>query len=134
MVKVGSSQIARTLKRLRRRNPKHAPAQHDAGLATEVLIWESELRAIAAEARLWNIETGGDLFGMSTGLPRISLATIAGQNATRDETHFRLDVAYVRRIADELADDWHLRYLGDWHSHHRLGLRKPSSGDVRRIL
>jgi len=29
--------------------------------------------------------------------------------------------------------DWGLRYFGDWHSHHRLGLIEPSSGDRRRI-
>lgn len=33
-----------------------------------------------------------------------------------------------------MAADWALRYFGDWHSHHRLGLSAPSGGDRRRIV
>jgi hypothetical protein len=33
-----------------------------------------------------------------------------------------------------MATDWALRYFGDWHSHHRLGLSAPSSGDRKRIV
>jgi hypothetical protein len=98
-----------------------------------LLIWESELRAIAAEAGAWTIETGGDLFGRWQGTPTVFLATKAGPNAQRDNAHFRLDVDYLRQLSEPLAADWALRYFGDWHSHHRLGLTAPSSGDRRRI-
>lgn len=63
----------------------------------------------------------------------VFLATKAGPKAQRDNTHFRLDVDYLRQLSGPLADDWALRYFGDWHSHHRLGLSAPSSGDRRRI-
>jgi hypothetical protein len=98
-----------------------------------LVIWESELRAIAAEAAAWSVETGGDLFGRWQGDPTVFLATKAGPNAQRDNAHFRLDVDYLRQLSEPLAADWALRYFGDWHSHHRLGLSAPSSGDRKRI-
>lgn len=99
-----------------------------------LLTWESELRAIGEEAARWSIETGGDLFGLWGPNPTIYLATRTGPHAVRDRAHFRLDVDYLRRLSATLAADWGLRYLGDWHSHHRLGLTAPSPGDCRRIF
>jgi hypothetical protein len=113
----------------------HAPVTPPARQASQktVVIWESELRAIAAESAAWTVETGGDLFGRWQGDPAVFLATKAGPNAQRDNAHFRLDVDYLRQLSEPLAADWALRYFGDWHSHHRLGLSAPSSGDRRRI-
>lgn len=101
--------------------------------AAVLITWESELRAIAAEASAWTVETGGDLFGRWQGNPTVFLATRAGPKAQRDNAHFRLDVDYLRQLSEPLAAHWALRYFGDWHSHHRLGLSAPSSGDRRRI-
>lgn len=98
-----------------------------------LVIWESELRAIANEAAAWTVETGGDLFGRWQGTPIVFLVTKAGPKAQRSNAHFRLDVDYLRELSGPLAEDWALRYFGDWHSHHRLGLIEPSSGDRRRI-
>ena len=98
-----------------------------------VITWESELRAIAADASAWSVETGGDLFGRWHDVPIIFLATKAGPNARRDRAHFRLDVEYLRHLSEILATNWGLRYFGDWHSHHRLGLSAPSRGDRHRI-
>lgn len=99
-----------------------------------LVTWESELRAIAAEASAWTIETGGDLFGRWQDVPTVFLATKAGPAAQRDHAHFRLDVDYLRDLSEALASSWGLRYFGDWHSHHRLGLSAPSGGDRRRII
>lgn len=99
-----------------------------------LVTWESELRAIAAETSAWSVETGGDLFGRWQDVPTVFLATKAGPNAQRDNTHFRLDVEYLRGLSEDVANDWSLRYFGDWHSHHRLGLAAPSGGDRKRIL
>ncbi len=99
-----------------------------------LVTWESELRAIAAEASAWSIETGGDLFGRWQDIPTVLFASKAGPNAKRDHTHFRLDVDYLRDLSETMANDWALRYFGDWHSHHRLGLSAPSGGDRRRII
>jgi transcriptional regulator with XRE-family HTH domain len=119
--------IQRLARFLNRRYPPKAPRG-------TLVTWESELRAIAAEASAWSIETGGDLFGRWNEAPIISLATKAGPNAQRNNAHFRLDVDYLRELSEILATDWALRYFGDWHSHHRLGLSAPSGGDQKRIL
>ena len=108
------------------------PARPRAG-AGVLVTWESELRAIAAEASVWTVETGGDLFGRWQANPTVFLATKAGPKAERKKAHFRLDVDYLRLLSEPLAAQWALRYFGDWHSHHRLGLSAPSSGDRRRI-
>lgn len=99
-----------------------------------LVTWESELRAIAAEASAWSIETGGDLFGRWHDVPMVLLATKAGPAAQRNHAHFRLDVDYLRQLSEVMATDWALRYFGDWHSHHKLGLSAPSGGDRRRIV
>ena len=100
---------------------------------TFVAIYESELQAIGLESSSWETETGGDLFGVWQTIPIIYLATRAGQKAIRDNTHFRLDVDYLIKISSELSREWGLRYFGDWHSHHKLGLHSPSVGDRDRI-
>lgn len=96
-------------------------------------IYESELQAIGLESSRWERETGGDLFGVWQDIPTIYLATRAGQKALRNSAHFRLDVDYLIKISSELSAEWGLRYFGDWHSHHRLGLHSPSAGDRNRI-
>lgn len=114
------------------RSIRSAPLGAVGGAAT-LIIWESELRAIAIETSAWTIETGGDLFGRWQSAPIVFLATKAGPKAQRGNAHFRLDVDYLRQLSEPLATDWALRYFGDWHSHHRLGLLEPSSGDRKRI-
>lgn len=96
-------------------------------------IYESELQAIGLESSSWETETGGDLFGAWQDIPIIYLATRAGQKAIRDNAHFKLDVDYLIKISSELSSEWGLRYFGDWHSHHNLGLHSPSTGDRERI-
>ncbi len=119
--------IQRLAKFISRRSKPQAPRGF-------LVTWESELRAIAAEATAWSIETGGDLFGRWHDVPTVLLATKAGPAATRDHAHFRLDVDYLRQLSEVMATDWALRYFGDWHSHHKLGLSAPSGGDRRRIV
>jgi transcriptional regulator with XRE-family HTH domain len=119
------------IQRLTRLINRRARPQIPKGL---LVTWESELRAIAVEASAWSIETGGDLFGRWQDVPTVFLATKAGPAAQRNHAHFRLDVDYLRDLSETLATTWGLRYFGDWHSHHRLGLSAPSGGDRRRIV
>ncbi len=126
-----SPQSEKLVQRLNRFLKRYAPPAVPRGF---LLTWESELRAIASDASAWSIETGGDLFGRWRDIPTVLLATKAGPDAKRDHTHFRLDVDYLRKLSEDLATDWALRYFGDWHSHHRLGLIRPSGGDQKRIL
>ena len=96
-------------------------------------IYESELQAIGQDSASWNSETGGDLFGIWGEIPIVYFATKSGPNAVRDQARFRLDVDYLIKLSIQLEKDWGLRYFGDWHSHHRLGLQTPSAGDKARI-
>jgi transcriptional regulator with XRE-family HTH domain len=126
-----SPQSEKLVQRLNRFLKRYAPPAVPRGF---LLTWESELRAIASEASAWSIETGGDLFGRWLDIPTVLLATKAGPEAKRDHAHFRLDVDYLRTLSEDLATNWALRYFGDWHSHHRLGLTTPSGGDQKRIV
>ena len=99
-----------------------------------IAIYESELQAIGLESASWDTETGGDLFGVWGDIPIVYFASRAGPNAKRDHAHFRLDVDYLIKLSGLLEKDWGLRYFGDWHSHHRLGLESPSAGDRKRIV
>ncbi|MGH2619580.1 MAG: helix-turn-helix domain-containing protein, partial [Anaerolineales bacterium] len=126
----GSPDSDKLIQRLARFFSRRTRVDPPAGF---LVTWESELRAIAAEASAWSVETGGDLFGRWEDVPTVLLATKAGPNAQRDHAHFRLDVEYLRQLSEIMASDWALRYFGDWHSHHRLGLSAPSGGDRRRI-
>ena len=97
-------------------------------------IYESELQMIGFDSASWDTETGGDLFGVWQDIPIIYLATLAGPKAIRNHAHFRLDLEYLIALSADLEVDWGLRYFGDWHSHHSLGLASPSSGDKKRIV
>lgn len=108
-------------------------ATTDASPRFPLAIYESELQAIAQDTASWESETGGDLFGIWTDIPIVYLATRSGPKAIRNHTRFRLDVDYLIKLSIQLEKDWGLRYFGDWHSHHRLGLQAPSAGDRARI-
>ena len=120
--------------RVRQRATVDIQAPEMTRLQSAMVIYKSEILAIAYEAESWNKETGGDLFGIWTDRPIVYLATMAGPSAVRNNAHFQLDVDYLRELSVELEVDWGLRYLGDWHSHHTLGLTAPSLGDRSRLV
>lgn len=95
-------------------------------------IWESEVRFIAGTSIAWpELETGGHLYGLWTASGRavVAFASGPGPNATHQATHFAQDVDYFRQTTRILRDEYGLQLVGPWHSHHRLGLDKPSGGD-----
>lgn len=114
------------------RSPR-TPVTKQSARTFPIAIYESELQAIGQDSVSWETETGGDLFGLWADIPIIFLASRAGPKAQRDHAHFGLDIDYLIDLSEVLQRDWGLRYFGDWHSHHRLGLERPSGGDQRRI-
>lgn len=99
-------------------------------------IYESELCAIAHEASIYpECETGGDLFGLWTAdrNPVVFLATGPGEKAIHQETHYQMDIEYERDCQTILMEQFGIHYLGDWHSHHKLGIYEPSIQDKNRI-
>ena len=102
------------------------------GMRAQVYIYESERKAIIAATREFpDDETGGDLFGTFThgGMPVIWLASGPGPKVRRNRVHFEQDSDFTTHWERRLKQEFGLQYIGSWHSHHRLGLREPSSGD-----
>ena len=76
-------------------------------------------------------ETGGQLWGFvrEDGTPVVCLASGPGPEARHNQTSFFQDADNFHSIDDVASGKYSLEHIGEWHSHHRLGLRQPSSGD-----
>jgi hypothetical protein len=101
-----------------------------------LLCFENEIQRMAREVGSWDdIETGGDLFGFWThsGAPAVHYVLGPGPGARREVTAFFQDRAYLEAEATRLNDMYGLQHIGEWHSHHRLGLNEPSGGDARTV-
>lgn len=109
-------------------------AKHN-GLDSYVITYQSEMRAIAAEAASRDDETGGDLFGYYTrgGRPVVLLASGPGASAVHRPAYFRQDLPFLSRIDQYLQARYFLKWEGPWHSHAGIGLAEPSAGDARTI-
>ena len=97
-----------------------------------VFIYEDELRNI----REWvlekdNIETGGDLFGLwiDQHTAVVQLVLGPGKDCRRTKTSFYQDLDYLQQCGEAITEGHGLCNIGQWHSHHRLSLNEPSSGD-----
>ena len=101
-----------------------------------VRIYESEFNEISNFIHKHvNLETGGDLFGTFThgSMPTVWFVTGPGPNAYEKSAEFSQDTKFTTNWQKVLMDNFGLQYIGTWHSHHRLGLNKPSNGDVRAV-
>lgn len=106
-------------------------------LTSKVLIYESELNFISKSILDYpNIETGGDLFGFWTysGFPVIQYVIGPGERAKRRVDFFNQDEEYLKSVGKELRDNFGLQHIGEWHSHHKLGLDKPSRHDANTVI
>ena len=83
-----------------------------------------------------NLETGGDLFGFWTnsGAPVIAYVIGPGRRSAHRYTSFYQDEDWLCEAGTGLYDRHGLQHIGEWHSHHRLGLNKPSDGDIRTVV
>jgi hypothetical protein len=101
-----------------------------------ILIFESEVDAIAREVAHWpDLETGGDLFGYWThsGCAVVHYALGPGRASRHERAAFYQDAQHLARHGAELNDRYGLQHVGEWHSHHQLGLNDPSGGDVGTV-
>lgn len=100
------------------------------------IIYESELRFVEECIKASpDIETGGQLFGYWTtaGDPVVLYAIGPGPNANHQVTFFQQDVPYLLATGRELVEKYGLRHIGEWHSHHHLGLPHPSGHDSETV-
>lgn len=79
-----------------------------------------------------DVETGGQLFGYWTAenIPVVLYAIGPGPKANHQATFFNQDIDYLKKIGRSLIDHFGLQHIGEWHSHHQLGLAQPSSHDA----
>lgn len=94
--------------------------------------FERILKEIAAKS---DIETGGELFGFyrDDGSPVICYVIGPGPNANHQLAFFNQDLEYLKEAGNILCGRHGLEHIGEWHSHHRLGLAYPSAHDAKTV-
>ena len=119
-----------------RGNGNHQAAVERVGRGSEAIVFQSELdylyRCILDYP---NIETGGQLFGYwtSAGVPVVMYAIGPGPRANHQSTFFNQDVEYLVKVGRLLKERYGLHHIGEWHSHHQLGLARPSGHDANTM-
>ena len=102
-----------------------------------ILIFKSELDYISrCILDRKDIETGGQLFGYwsEDGRPVVMYAIGPGPRANHQMTFFNQDVDYLVKVGRAIKENYGLHHIGEWHSHHQLGLAKPSGHDANTMV
>ena len=128
-------------KKQRRRSNQAAQRQEsraDQGGTSKFTVYIDE--GEEAQIKRWveikdNIETGGDLFGLwvDSHTAVVQFVLGPGKNCSRTSTSFFQDVEYLREAGRYLTQKHGLCNIGQWHSHHRLRLTRPSGGDEHTV-
>lgn len=101
------------------------------------VIYKSELDYISrCILDCKDIETGGQLFGYWTaeGVPVVLYVIGPGPRANHQGAFFNQDVDYLTRVGRPIVEHFGLQHIGEWHSHHQLGLAQPSAHDANTML
>ena len=104
--------------------------------ANQAVIYKSELEYIKKCILDYpRIETGGQLFGFWTpqGRPVVLYAIGPGPRAGHYNTFFEQDIDYLDLVGNAIVKNFGLCHIGEWHSHHQLGLAQPSGHDASNI-
>ena len=104
--------------------------------AREAIIYNSELEYIRKCILEYpRIETGGQLFGFWTpqGRPVVLYAIGPGPRAGHHSAFFEQDIDYLDMVGNAIVKTFGLCHIGEWHSHHQLGLAQPSGHDASNI-
>lgn len=97
-----------------------------------VVIYANEYRQICAWVLQHGyLETGGDLFGLwkDDHTAVVQLVLGPGKNCRRASASFYQDVDYLEKAGSQLIKEEGVCHIGEWHSHHKIGLKQPSGGD-----
>lgn len=103
----------------------------------KTLIYEKELEHLSGWAQEYpDLETGGDLFGFWThsGSPIIQLVLGPGPKSRHNFTSFYQDRDFLINAGEIIRNAHGLQHIGEWHSHHQLGLAEPSGGDEMTVF
>ncbi|MFB2919684.1 hypothetical protein [Aerosakkonema funiforme] len=107
------------------------------GSQFKTLIYQEELDHIAGWVEEYpDLETGGDLFGFWThsGFPVIQFVLGPGKTSRHNPTSFYQDREHLIKAGEILRNKHGLQHIGEWHSHHQMGLAQPSSGDEQTVF
>ena len=102
----------------------------------KVVIPNGELAQIKQWVRKYpHIETGGDLFGLwsQDNTAVVQLVLGPGKNSRRTSVSYYQDTNYLAKADAVLTQQYGLCHIGEWHSHHTLGLAHPSGGDQNTV-
>ena len=82
-----------------------------------------------------DIETGGDLFGVWQNelCAVVQFVLGPGKQCRRTTTSFFQDVSYLANVGRYMTSNEGICNIGEWHSHHRIGLAHPSGGDENTV-
>jgi hypothetical protein len=101
-----------------------------------VYIYENEQKYLKwLVLQKQNIETGGDLFGVwqNEQCAVVQFVLGPGKGCRRTTTSFFQDVNYLGNVGRYLTSNEGICNIGEWHSHHRIGLAYPSDGDQNTV-
>jgi len=110
--------------------------QNKYAVKAKAIIYKGELEYISKCVLDYpDIETGGDLFGFWTysGFPVIQYVIGPGKKGNHQFAFFNQDIDYLREVGNALRNTHGLQHIGEWHSHHRLGLAEPSGHDITTV-
>jgi len=103
----------------------------------KTLIYEEELDRIAGWVEEYpDLETGGDLFGFWThsGAPVVQYVLGPGSGSRHNSASFYQDRDHLIKAGEILRNKHGLQHIGEWHSHHQMGLAEPSGGDSNTVI
>lgn len=103
----------------------------------KTLIYQEELDHIAGWVEEHpDLETGGDLFGFWThsGAPVVQFVLGPGRNSRHNPASFYQDKQHLIEAGEVLRKKHGLQHIGEWHSHHQMGLAQPSGGDEQTVF
>jgi integrative and conjugative element protein (TIGR02256 family) len=83
-----------------------------------------------------HIETGGDLFGLWKDKKTVIIQRFIGpgKQCKRTSTSFHQDIEYLHRVGSLITTEEGLCNVGEWHSHHQIGMPEPSGADRRTVF
>jgi hypothetical protein len=100
-------------------------------------VYEDDHREIQKLVQQYpSIETGGDLFGLWENERTVIIQRFIGpgKECKRTSTSFHQDIEYLHRVGSLITTEEGLCNVGEWHSHHQIGMPEPSGADERTVF
>ena len=100
-------------------------------------VYENDYEEIQNLVQFYpNIETGGDLFGLWKDERTVIIQQFIGpgKHCKRTPTSFHQDIEYLHKVGSLITTEEGLCNVGEWHSHHQIGMPEPSGADRRTVF